>query len=333
MKIALVVFFVVWDAIHASNHTHEQNITKRGVNDQVTYYTDPIQVRIVHAPVFRDVPPTNTPLYINPKLIENEYPKQVTVQQVLYDYNPQQVASSGAIPDHVQAPSHFNQHPNVVTPVQHGTIINHGQSYSKYLYPVAVPQTTHAPLYPYANRVIYPRPNPYPQQPAPAVTQKPFKPSPLIYISKPVAKATAVAPAAVKEETDEYEKPHKSKVNKEEDDDNEELENYEDEEDEYKFDKYRYDDDDEDVVRGRYRDDDDDDNPRSYSRDVVRRKPRKPSNSNKYSLKSHYKNNRPSSYPKSKKDALETRQTQNIPVVHKHNSFREEKWIVTKKDE
>ncbi|KAK4876464.1 hypothetical protein RN001_012886 [Aquatica leii] len=336
MRSFLVVFVAVWGTIQATNVTQQQNITKRGVNDQVTYYTDPIQVRFIQTPVYRDVPPTNAPsthLYINPK-VETDYAKQVAVQQLLYDYPAHQfhsAAPSNGIPDHVQAPTHLlNHQPNFVTPIQHGAVINHGQSYSKYVYPVAVPQTN-TPGYPYVNKFIYPRPNVYPQHPAPVVTQKPFKPSPLIFISKPVIK-----PAAVKEETDEEPKTRKSNV-KDEDDDNEELENYEeDDEDDYKTSKYRYEDDeDDDDVRGRYRDDDDEDNTRSYSRNV-RQKPRKYSYGNKYSSskkpKSQYKSYRYSNYSKPKKDTLESRQTENIPVIHKHNSFRQEKWIVTKKD-
>ncbi|KAF5291116.1 hypothetical protein FQA39_LY14358 [Lamprigera yunnana] len=328
MKILEAIIVLTSVAIVRAENVAHQNIAKRGLVDQVTYYTDPVQVRYIQSPVYRDIPSTNIPphshVYVNPKLVDG-------AQQVLYEYPSIHQHVQTGVPtnlarEHVQVPgNHLINHPHgVVPPVQHGAVINHVPNYPRILYP----QTTNAPAHPYQNNKILFHPHPYraplPQQPAPVVTQKPFKPSPpLIY-----------SPKIAKEEIDE----DKMADVKDEDEmsEHEEYENYEeDEEDAYKpYNKYRdeEDDDDDDDTKSNYKCDNDDDHARSYSRNV-RQKPHKHDYKNSSKKpKSQYKSYTYSSYSKPNKGSIEGRQTVNVPVIRKHNTYHQEKWIVTKKD-
>lgn len=280
---------------------------------------------------------------------EGEATKPVTVQQILYEYQqtPQHVVSNIPVnhvhqpfqttteqrpevvqPQFVNQPNVLSVEPNqysgIITPVQHGAVIQHAQRYNpKIFYNPYNIQTNNQQRTPYITHqnVLYQQPiqnnnnnHPYTgttasirpynylanlnfQQKPQVVTQKPFKPSPLIpityksnYQTHPASiitttPAPAPAPAPVKQnENEDTEDKEDVREEQEEDEDSEDHSNYEEEDDDdFKpsyHSKYRYEDDD-DEDHAHYREEDEDeDNTRSYTK-YVKKSPKRSSKGKK----------------------------------------------------
>lgn len=178
------------------------------------------------------------------------------------------------------------------------------------------------------------------------------------------------AEAPVREEVEDEDTESKSDVKEDEEEgDADDHSSYEEDDDDSHYSRYRFDEDEEEDDRAHYREEEeeDDDNTRSYSRNI-RKKPKKyavseskPSSRyhkndqskykegyktrSKYEYKfpnessskkapkgqyKTYKYYKSSNNPKGKKEVIEGRQSQDVPIVHKQKMFHQEKWLVTK---
>lgn len=320
----------------------------------------------------------------NPAFYHPDLPKQVAAQQVLYEFQQtptnavsnvhvnqyyQPVAPSMAKPEDVTntGPATFSTASiPVATPVQHSSLVRHGQNFAQVQFQPLPAHPQHVQLqqyvpgkYFYVNgKVAYqpnlpnaqPRPvtpnyvNFHPSQKiAPNVFHRPlqyrnFQPpqsNQFLPITKPSEKPLETQTSKpVKEEEEE------ATEEKEDSEDDKTSEESEDD-DEY-FGRYRFDEEDDEHEYDHEEDDDDSD--RDSSRTASKKHHKKtPSSKKNYrfseSYKSSHKYEKPSKKPKKSnykttknsksREKIQGKQSQNVPVVHKQKIFKE-KWYVTK---